>query len=489
MPIEKFAKNILRKPLYPYQIEVAEAILTSIFAGYGDIITVMMSRQSGKNQLSAILEAYLLTKHAEGQIIKAAPTFNPQVINSRRRLMSMLEARRLRDRVWTSYSMVGLTPLTAWEASPDAVRKHVGPAVIFYSAEPNSNVVGATANILLEIDEAQDVTPDKFDKDFRPMASTTNATTVMYGTAWSDDTLLAMQQASNAELEERIGRQLNFKYDWRTLADINENYKKFVESEIARLGEEHMSIKTQYLLQAVSGAGRYFSPLQLTLLADGSVCWEDVAAEDGVYIAGMDVAGEERPNPDGTPTKSRDSTVITIGRVSYDTTIELHVCRAVHHEWWTGMKHTEQYAATIALAEAWNLRRIVADYTGLGQGLVSLLIERLGEERVIPYTFSRPSKSRLGHQLTGLVNTGRIKLYTAGNYPHTVSQECWSQMRKARYRLPAPDIIDFFVDISEGHDDFLISLALLGEALNEFTQPAESTLVVPKRLYEGESRF
>jgi hypothetical protein len=68
---------------------------------------------------------------------------------------------------------------------------------MFFSADPESNVVGATASLLLEIDEAQDVSPDTFDKDFRPMAATTNATTVMYGTAWSDDTLLARQRAAN----------------------------------------------------------------------------------------------------------------------------------------------------------------------------------------------------------------------------------------------------------------------------------------------------
>jgi hypothetical protein len=49
--------------------------------------------------------------------------------------------------------------------------------------------------MLLEIDEAQDVAIEKYDRDLRPMASPTNATTVLYGTAWSDDTLLAIERA------------------------------------------------------------------------------------------------------------------------------------------------------------------------------------------------------------------------------------------------------------------------------------------------------
>jgi len=94
---------------------------------------------------------------------------------------------------------------------------------MFYSAAPESNVVGATADLLLEIDEAQDVSPDKFDRDYRPMASTTNATTILYGTAWSDTTLLARQRAVNLELEQQSGLRLYYQHDQRTLAAINDD--------------------------------------------------------------------------------------------------------------------------------------------------------------------------------------------------------------------------------------------------------------------------
>lgn len=73
-PIERFATYILQKPLYPYQAEVANAIMHSVDYNEGAIITVMMSRQSGKNQLSAIIEAFLMFTRKEGTIIKAAPT-------------------------------------------------------------------------------------------------------------------------------------------------------------------------------------------------------------------------------------------------------------------------------------------------------------------------------------------------------------------------------------------------------------------------------
>ena len=45
---------------------------------------------------------------------------------------------------------------------------------IFLSATESANVVGNTAHLLLEIDEAQDVNKDKYSKDFKPMTTTTN---------------------------------------------------------------------------------------------------------------------------------------------------------------------------------------------------------------------------------------------------------------------------------------------------------------------------
>jgi hypothetical protein len=453
----------------------------------------MMARQSGKNQLSAVLEAFLLVHLSEGTIVKAAPTYNPQITTSRLRLLTLLDAPGIRERVWHAHgNITGLAP----EAETALLRAHVGPRVMFFSAGDESNVVGATADILLEIDEAQDVSPDKFDRDFRPMAATANTTTVLYGTAWSDTTLLAHQRAANLEREQRTGERLHFEYDWRTLASINSAYRLFVEQEIARLGSNHLAIQTQYLLKPISGAGYFLSTLQHTLL-QGKHAWQEQPCDDEIYVAGMDVAGEQRASPTvslltqqaGGGRIRRDSTVITIGRVYYNE-LNLPALEVVHHAWWTGLPYTEQYAATLALVEHWGIRTLVIDATGLGGCLASLLLTRLGEQRVIPFTFSRPSKSHLAYQLLAQLNSGRLKLYAADQAPSNTYEECWRQMQKARYRLPEPDILDFYVDPTDGHDDFLSSLALLTESITRLgTVPAISTLVRPRPLFAGEGPY
>ena len=490
--IAAFARDVLGRPLYPYQAEVAEAIITSIVEGQGHIFTVMMARQSGKNQLSAVLEAFLLTHLSEGIIVKAAPTYSPQITNSRLRLLSLFDTADMRERVWhTQGNITGLAP----ENNPALVRAHAGPCVMFFSAGEESNVVGATANILLEIDEAQDVAPDKFDRDFRPMAATANTTTVLYGTAWSDTTLLAHQRAANLEHEQHTGERLHFEYDWHTLAAINQAYRIFVEQEIARLGRDHLAIQTQYMLKPISGAGYFLSSLQHTLL-QGKHAWEDIPQDDAIYIAGMDVAGEQRVSPTLSlmtqPEQGRtrrDSTVITIGRVTYNE-LNLPVIEVVHHEWWTGMPYLDQYITTLAVVELWGIHTLIIDATGLGGCLASLLVARLGEQCVQPFTFTRPSKSHLAYQLLAQVNSGRLKLYAAEQAPRTTYEECRQQLCKARYRLPEPDTLDFYVDPRDGHDDFLSSLALLVEAVSSGTSlPAISVCIPPRPLFVDEGPY
>ena len=184
----------------------------------------MFARQMGKNETSAQLEAYLLRlyAHAGGSLVKAAPSFKPQLVTSMLRLQSALS----------------LSPLTRsrWRPRFGYILECGRASVTFLSADPAASVVGATASLLLEIDEAQDVDPETYDRSFRPMASSTNATTVLYGTAWSEDSLLQRQIEHNRMIEERTGERLNFRCDWTVLAAINPHYRQFVEGEIARLG-------------------------------------------------------------------------------------------------------------------------------------------------------------------------------------------------------------------------------------------------------------
>ena len=472
--VGSFATALTGRALRPYQLAAARAIVLSVVARQGRTFTVMMGRQMGKNELSAYLEAYLLYTHrlVGGTIVKAAPTFKPQLINSKMRLERVLDH------------------------MPDAVSKAVRSrfgyiiqlgeaAVHFLSAEESSNVVGATADLLLEIDEAQDVSEEKYLKDFRPMAATANTTAVLYGTAWSDDTMLAKQRAANLQRDASA----HFEFPWTELAAISADYRAFVEGEIARLGEDHPIIKTQYRLETVEGAGRLFGPEQLALLQGRHLrlAAPPEPSEAGVtYVAGVDVAGEGEAAPDELArarSPRKDSTVVTIARVSHppallgEPLIEL-----VQHHWWTGRDHSTQFGALQELLnQRWCCSMVCVDATGVGAGIASWL-SRAMPQRVEAVQFSRPSKSQLGYDMLAAVNAGRLRMYAGDGSREW--QEFWQEARLCRYAIHQNVTMSFFVEDSAGHDDFLVSLALCVRAASAAAPEPIGRIVLPPRLYD-----
>ena len=135
--------------LRPYQQEIFAAVLDSVFCRKGLTFSVEIARQGGKNELSAQLEAALLTLylHEPYNLIKCSPTFNPQALISMTRLKDRLNA-------------VGCTGF--YETEHGNIIRLIHARQIFLSADVSANVVGNTAHILLEVDESQDVDKEKY---------------------------------------------------------------------------------------------------------------------------------------------------------------------------------------------------------------------------------------------------------------------------------------------------------------------------------------
>ena len=427
----------------------------------------MVARQGGKNEISAWIEAALLSAYSRAAVtaIKAAPTFHPQARISISRLENVLRRQRLH-------------PYVVFERGS---LFRVGRArQLFLSAHPSGNVVGNTASLLLEIDESQDVSPDKFNRDFMPMGASSNVTTVHYGTAWDEHSLLEQVKQSNLELQRADGIQRHFEFDWQAVAQHNPHYQRYVEAEQQRLGSDHPLFLSQYCLTPVSDDGRFLDNTRQALL-QGNHCRYSAPLPGRVYVAGIDLAGEsEDPANAGLRAIEplRDSTVVTIGELRYlDDGFEsiLPSLRVVEHFWWTGKPHTETFS-TLAhlLKKVWGCRRVVVDATGIGAGVAAFLRKSLGTSIVKPFAFTARSKSDLGFDLLAAINSGRLHTYKPDGSPE--SHEFWSQISKARSTVRPNQTINFFVEPSQGHDDFLTSLALLVHASHYIPRRASGRL-------------
>jgi hypothetical protein len=166
----------------------------------------------------------------------------------------------------------------------------------------------------------------------------------------------------------------------------------------------------------------------------------------------------------------QDSTVITIGELIADTDkIFGRIARlqVVEHYYWTGRKHPELYSQMVDLIKnVWHCRCVVVDATGIGEPVASFLQQALGS-RVIPFKFTSQSKTELGFNLLAAINSGSLKMYAADNSAEY--REFWYQMERAKGFYRPSQTMDFFVEPSEGHDDFLMSLALLVEAGKQYS--------------------
>lgn len=108
-------KTVLKDPLLfiqaasglhlrAYQVPIARAVVRSVLQKQGLSLVVMFPRQSGKNELQAQLEVYLLTLFSQQplpcEMVKISPTWKPQSQNAMRRLETVLKRNLFTRTAW-----------------------------------------------------------------------------------------------------------------------------------------------------------------------------------------------------------------------------------------------------------------------------------------------------------------------------------------------------------------------------------------------------
>ena len=402
--VSGFARHFTGINLYPYQRMAADAIVKSVFARDGKTFVLIFSRQSGKDEVLALIYLFLMLRFYElgADIVSAQPTFKPQTINAMERLRKRGANFGRRLTRTAGYIM------------------RLGQSrTCYFSAEPTASQVGATADRLLVLNEAQDIDPALYDKRFSPMAASGYATKVFSGTSWTSSTLLAREKRAALEAEKLDGVQRVFIVDADQVGKRNPLYARHVADEIKKLGRNHPLVRTQYFCEEIDAQVGMFNAARRALMqADQPGHDSPVAGVPYAFlldVAGQDEARMRTGNLDddsetGLTNPGRDSVSLTIATIDLSSleTLQAPTFRFVYRQQWTGENHLVIFGKLKSLVESWKPQHIVMDATGVGEGLWALL-DKAAPGRVIPVKFSQRVKSELGWRYIAMIETGRVR--------------------------------------------------------------------------------
>jgi len=495
-----FARIGGRLNLRSYQAEAARQVAASVLEGRGLSFVIMFPRQSGKNELQAQLEAYLLLLLSDWpyEMVKVSPTWKPQSQNAMRRLERVLDG--------------NLFTRHRWRKESGYIYRLGRARLTFLSGAAGANVVGATASHLLACDEAQDVEIVKWDKEFAPMAASANATRVFWGTAWTAETLLGRELRAAQAAERQDGLRRVFRIDAGQVAAEVPAYGRFVAEQVSRLGRQHPLIRTQYYSEELEAAGGLFPPARLALMRGAHPA--QVAPLPGrMYAVTIDVGGEEMPGGERAPggeaplsncvgegrgNEVHDATALTVFEVDLEgmdgplAGQGRPLYRAVWRCAWNGASQVQLYAQIKALLAHWQPLNTVIDATGLGAGLAAFL-EALQMGRVLRFVFNAHSKSKLGWDFLSIIETGRYKEH-APDEVQPLQALFWAQAAGCEYRLQptvgctasearllgwgVPPGKRHPASGSPLHDDLLVSAALVA-ALEDLPWGRAHSAIIP----------
>jgi hypothetical protein len=414
LSIRLFSALVVQTPLRGYQVGPADAVIDSCLNNRGLEFLWVFPRQSGKDEAVAQLCVFLLTlfQRVEAGIVHVFPT-SAQLATGITRLSHRLE------NLWTG---------GRWWGKSKPSRVGLGLAqVAFFSGHPQARTEGATANLLLVVNEAQDQNEAVINRRYTPMRASMNATALYVGTVRTSADFLWRKKAELEALQAADGRRRVFLVSPDEVGAENPHYGAFVAEQVRLKGRNHPAIMTEYYCEPVDVAAGLFPERRRALMAGQHERLKSPLPGE-VYAALVDVGGQDEAPSQSPPSDggeaggalsnpARDYTVCTIVRLQRGISEIGPVYEAVDVFVDHGSRHFQEgtgkpslYSRLLAYLRHWNVFAVVCDATGVGAGLADAL--RKGYKRqVYGFTFNGPNKARLGNDFLAVVETGRFQYW------------------------------------------------------------------------------
>jgi hypothetical protein len=476
-PLEAHEANS-RLPLP--QLEIVRRVERAVADRDGEILAVLMARQTGKNECEGFLEARALSiwRGIPGSVwVRTAPTLRPQLINSKLRL----EKHLLNDPL----------VLGRWSKREGFIYESGGAQIQFLSGGPTANVVGGTASIALSVDEAHKIDCGKFQEDLAPFTASTNAPTVLWGVAGDKLDLLQEYREKNA------GTDRLMVYPAEIWCELSRAYAGHYEARVKDLGEDHPVILTQYRLIAVDAMGAYLNALQRSALFNGDHPRLAAPRPGMSYGVVIDLGGESEAQFEDAEAlleePGRDYTMAWIfewdPRERPDE-FERRSIRIVDGIWWIGRSHQAVLPELAAYCRRWNVSRGVSDARGVGEAVSLGLAKQV--PAVQPYKATAPEVSSDCYGLLAWINAGKVKFWRGDPAQDQDLREVQAQALHTRYEIRNHDQMRLVKPKGTGstglHIDGIKALTYLPRAFGQQTHEGLMTWIRDRTQPAGDKR-
>lgn len=482
LPVKEVIEKILRfceaysmMKFRPYQVQFAKRVVTSIVENDGEELTALFSRQSGKTEAIAMICGGLAVVLP---FMARLPAFahDERIQRYKAGIWIGIFAPIL-DQSQTTFDRIrmrlGSDAADALFKTPEVnVRFDVnngncvllsnGSKIVCMSASDNSHIESKTFHLII-IEECQEVSNAKIRKSIHPMGASTNATICKIGTAFTkrNDFYDAIQRNKTKLAEQGIKN--HFEYDYQIAQKYNPLYAKYIEKEMYRLGYDSDEFRMSYRLHWILERGMFISPEQMERLGldfDGKPYDVVESRRNTHQVAGIDIA------------KTSDSTVVTIMEVDYENLSPEGFLYKRVLNWLEifGDDHESQFYQIKDFLGNYNVEKMCIDCTGVGDPVADRMIATFPNIHVIPYGFTRPSKSDLYKYLLNDLNGSPERI----RFPNAPASQQLRRQRKfvnQMLDLEKGYVGEFLVcqhpDEKDAHDDYPDSLALANWAAKE----------------------
>lgn len=483
--IMDFGKVLTGIPLYSYQEEIAYRIIYSVITFEGSVLTVLLSRQSGKSETMAfVIDTLTVLLPALAKIIPDLEQFS----NGFRVGLFAPQS----DQVVTTYSRA-MTRLTSANAEmvlsdPDLlvsleseVRLNLsnGSFLAGQVASKQSKIESKTYDLII-IEEAQDTDDFLVTKSIEPMLSATAGTLVKVGTTGVTKNHFWYEIQANRNYDRKIpDKRLrnHFEYAYKEIIAARRhqfeidhkkfhlNYEEDILRKKERWGEDSQAFKLAYALVWDLESGMLISDKEFNTLLNRKLGFQEPSTGDYV-VAGLDIG------------KAPAETVLTIAKVWYtDDPFEKPYKQILAWVCLGGLDYEAQHHEILNYIVEYNISTIFADYTGVGKPVVDRLVYACGEYvNIEPYTFTAQSKSDMWYNFTSDIQTRRLIVPANRMVRSTIEfQKFEEQMKNCQKYFNGAYMV---CEKSDGHfDDMVDSCALMCLAANA-QREAESELEV-----------